>query len=308
MEKEKIIITGISGFVGPHLARELKNYDAEVIGIGLEPEVNSDILSDIDEYHQADLTKEWPNIPGPKAVIHLAGLSAVGPSFDNPQKYIETNSSMVTHLCEYYAKQDIKPRIVIVSSGAVYDSGQPMPIGEDGKIGYSSPYAVSKVLNENQAAYYRKRGLDCIVVRPFNHIGPGQDKGFIVPDLFDRISSLRDDEKTIITGNIETCRDYTDVRDIARAYGKIALASSLNHCVYNVCSGTSCSGMEILNELKKAMGRPDIEYQIDQSLVRPTDIKNITGDSSRLKEELDWKPQIDITQTINDFVKSKSSS
>lgn len=308
MEKEKIVVTGVNGFVGRHLARELNNCGLNVVGVGLESEVSPNISDEVKEYCQVDLTKKWPGITEVRAVIHLASLANVGESFNKPQEYISVNSSMVTNMCEYYLERNDRPRILIVSSGNVYDSNQPMPISEDGKIGYASPYAISKVLNESQAAYYRGRGLDCVIARPFNHIGPGQEKGFIVPDFYDRIASLENDEKTIITGNIETRRDYTDVRDIAKAYGKIALANTLRYCVYNVCSGTSCSGMEILNELKRAMGRPDIEYQIDQSLVRPTDIKDITGNASRLNEELGWEPQIDIAQTINDFVKSKSSS
>jgi GDP-4-dehydro-6-deoxy-D-mannose reductase len=306
MDKEKVVISGVNGFVGHHLAQELSSSGIWVIGVGQDVEVNPNISNVVNEYYQANLTKLWPNIPNVKAVIHLAGLAAVGPSFDNPQTYIDTNSSMVTNLCEYYTKQDIKPRIVIVSSGAVYDSNQPMPITEEGRVGFSSPYAVSKILTENQATYYRNRGLDCVVARPFNHIGPGQGQGFILPDLYNRLASLRKDEHTIITGNIGTRRDYTDVRDIALAYGKIALAPVLKHGVYNICSGTSRSGLELLTELKDAMGLPNIEHETDQSLVRPTDVKDIVGDSSRLKDELGWKPQIDTHQTIVDFVESKS--
>jgi GDP-4-dehydro-6-deoxy-D-mannose reductase len=123
--------------------------------------------------------------------------------------------------------------------------------------------------------------------------------------MYERLSTLGE-EKKIITGNIETRRDYTDVRDIVRAYGKLALTSTLNYGVYNLCSGKSVSGVEIFHSLKSAMGLNGIEYEIDQSLVRPSDILDIVGDSSRLKEETGWSPQIDIHQTVADFVKSKS--
>lgn len=304
MNKEKVIISGVNGFVGHHLAQELNNAGLLVIGIGQEATVNANISDIVSEYHQANLIEEWPNVPDVKAVIHLAGLAAVSPSFEKPQVYINANSSMVTNLCEYYLKHENKPRIVIISSGAIYSPNQPMPISENGEIGFSSPYAVSKVLNENQVAYYRSRGLDCVIVRPFNHIGPGQAEGFILPDLYSRLVSLNKDEKTIVTGNIETKRDYTDVRDIARAYSEIALASTLEHGTYNICSGVSLSGSEIFIELKNAMGLNDVGYKVDQSLVRPTDTKNIVGDASRLKNELGWRPQIDIRQTVIDFVNS----
>jgi len=304
VNKEKIVISGINGFVGQHLAREINSAGLSIIGIGQEEAINDKISDIVEEYRQANLIETWPDVPNAKAVIHLAGLAAIGPSFDKPQVYINANSSMVTNLCEYYLNQDIKPRIIIVSSGAIYSPGQPMPISEKGEIGLSSPYAVSKVLNENQATYYRSRGLDCVVVRPFNHIGPGQTDGFILPDFYKRLSSLSKSERVIITGNIETKRDYTDVRDIVRAYRKIALAETLKDTTYNVCSGVSLSGAEIFNVLKNAMDLSDIEYRVDQSLVRPSDAKNIVGDASRLKDELGWEPQTEIRQTVIDFVKS----
>jgi len=306
MEKDKVIVSGVNGFVGRHLARELDGLGVSVVGVGQENDINPAISEVVSEYHQANLVEGWPNIPEAKAVIHLAGLAAVGPSYEKPQLYINANSSMVTNLCEYYLDKEKKPRIVIVSSGTVYDSNQDLPINEGGRIGFTSPYAVSKILNENQADYYRHRGLDCVVVRPFNHIGPGQGLGFILPDMYERLSTLGEENK-IITGNIETRRDYTDVRDIVRAYGKLALASTLNYGVYNLCSGSSVSGIEIFHSLKKAMGLNGIEYEIDQSLVRPGDILDIVGDSSRLQNELGWKPKIEIAQSIKDFVVSKQS-
>lgn len=305
MEKTRIAVSGINGFVGHHLARELVNNNISVVGIGHDANLSPSLEGLVDEYHSANLIESWPAVENVQGVIHLAGLAAVGPSFDDPQRYINGNSAMVTNLCEYFVKQSEKPRVIIVSSGAIYDSKQPMPINEDGQLGFSSPYAVSKVLTENQATYYRNRGLDCIVARPFNHIGPGQDKGFILPDFYSRLSSLSEDEKVIIVGNIETRRDYTDVRDIVRAYGKIALAPMLQHATYNICSGESLSGADIFNELKHAMNLTDVSYEIDQSLVRPSDISEIVGDSSRLQEELDWAPKHNIQQTIIDFVNSK---
>ena len=306
MEREKIIVTGVNGFVGNHLARELYDNGLSVVGVGQDAEISHDINNIVDEYHQVDLVNEWPNIPDAKAVIHLAGLANVAASFNKPQDYINANTSMITNMSEYYLKQDKKPRIVIVSSGNIYDPNQPMPIREDSKTGAFSPYAVSKLSNEAQAAYYRFRGLDCVTVRPFNHIGPGQIPGFLVPDLYEQIKSLQPGENIINTGNIETRRDYTDVRDIVKAYRKIATAAILRYDLYNICSGTSISGVEIFNELKNIMNAHDVNFQIDQTRVRPTDAKEIIGDASRLSEELGWQPEIAISQTLSDFVQSKS--
>jgi GDP-4-dehydro-6-deoxy-D-mannose reductase len=302
-----VVVSGINGFVGRHLALELKKNGATVIGIGQDKFIHPDLVNVVSKYYPANLVEEWPTIPDAKAIIHLAGLSSVVPSFSQPQAYINSNSAMVTNLCEYYLAQTSKPRIIIISSGAVYDSNQSMPISESSKISFTSPYIISKILNENQAAYYRHRGLDCVVVRPFNHIGPGQNLGFILPDFYNRLINLKPDETKIITGNINTRRDYTDVRDVVRAYTSLALVETLEHDTYNICSGVSLSGLEILNELKQIMGLPEVSFEIDQSLVRPTDIQNIVGDSSRLQKETGWKPQISIRQTISDFIKWANS-
>ena len=299
----KIVISGINGFVGHHLAKKLSDEGFSIIGVGSEPSVSDKLEDIVDTYYSQDLIQDWPDTGDVLGVIHLAGLAAVGPSFDAPQKYINANSAMVTNLCEYYLNHDLHPRILLISSGAIYSPDQPMPINEDSEIGLTSPYAVSKVLNENQATYYRKRGLDCIVARPFNHIGPGQAPGFILPDFYERI---RENSGNVIkVGNIQTRRDYTDVRDIVNAYVKLIQANRLQYSTYNVCSGKSLSGNDILDQLKTAMNRPEIEFEIDPSLIRPTDIKEIVGNSKRLQEEVDWMPTFTINQTIADFVDSK---
>lgn len=304
MNKERIIVSGVNGFVGQHLVRALNTRGISVLGVGSDPKVTEAIKDLVDGYYSQDLVDGWPDTGPIKSVIHLAGLAAVGPSFDDPQLYINTNSAMVTNLCEYYLKQAEKPRVIIVSSGAVYNSDQPTHITEDSAIGLSSPYAVSKVLNENQAAYYRSRGLDCVVVRPFNHIGPGQAPGFILPDFYKRIAESS--QSVIKVGDINTRRDYTDVRDIVTAYSLLALAPKLQSSTYNICSGQSLAGSEILNKLKLAMKRPDIAFEVDSSLVRPTDAQEIVGDSSRLRAELGWKPSYTLDQTVADFVKAQT--
>jgi len=297
----RIVITGINGFVGHHLAKELRDNGHDVIGIGRDETVSEKIKNYINEYHTADLVKEWPALSDVDGIIHLAGLAAVGPSFDNPQTYINANSAMVTNLCEYYMTQDNKPRIVIVSSGAIYDSNQPMPITEESKIGFNSPYAVSKILTENQASYYRGRRLDCIVARPFNHIGPGQGDGFLVPALATGLLKARKAGESLSVGNLKTRRDYTDVRDVAKAYRMLVEAPSLSHSIYNVCSGKSVSGEEMLALIQDAMNIHDIAVEIDQSKIRPNDPMDIYGDSSALQNDSGWSPSIELATTIADY-------
>lgn len=299
-----IAITGVNGFVGKHLTNILIESGHAVIGIGQEDEPHEAITDKLAEYSHCDLTQAWPDLQTPiDAIIHLAGLAAVGPSFDRPQVYLNLNSAMVTNMCEYYLAQEKKPRIVLVSSGAIYDPEQPMPITESGRITFSSPYAVSKVLTENQAAYYNGRGFECVVMRPFNHIGPGQLPGFLVPDLAEKIRTRSNETRPIKVGNLTTKRDYTDVRDVAKAY--VAVATSPNRprqLTYNVCSGKSVSGEEVLATLSAAFGISNPETEVDQSLIRPTDILDIRGDNSRLSQEFGWKPTYGFQQTVNDFV------
>lgn len=304
MDKEKVVVTGLNGFVGKHLAKELFNNNISIIGVGQEGEPHPQTQEMVDDYFQADLVKAWPEIQDVRTVIHLAGLAAVGPSFDNPQEYINVNGSMVTNLCEYYLRRGEKTRIILITSGAIYSSNQTIPISESGQIDCSSPYEISKILNERQAEYYRNRGLDCVVVRPFNHIGPGQKAGFILPDLHAKLLNISKDSNAIITGNIETKRDYTDVRDITKAYVKLAISPSLAHNTYNLCSGASVAGSEIFNILKEEMGLDTVTYTVDKSYIRPNDSDNIIGDSSRISQELGWKPKISLRKTIRDFLET----
>ncbi len=299
-----IVVTGVNGFVGKHLVKELIASGHKVIGIGREENAHEKIADDLLEYVTVDLSEAWPNLTHqPDGIIHLAGLAAVGPSFEHPQDYISLNSAMVTNLCEHYVKNSQKPRIVIVSSGAVYDPRQPMPISEKGTVSFSSPYAISKVLTEHQAAYYTSRGLECAVVRPFNHIGPGQLGGFLVPDLIEKIRSRSDDSSPIQVGNLETRRDYTDVRDVVSAYRLIAThPKPLQQALYNVCSGESLSGLEVLGTISEVMGINIPQTDIDRTLIRPNDVMDIRGDNSVITSEFNWTRAYSFKQTIADIL------
>lgn len=296
-----VAVTGVNGFVGKHLARELAGNDIEVVGIGQEDHVHDEIADVVERYHKANLAEVWPIKGKIDAVIHLAGLAAVGPSFERPQDYINLNSAIVTEMAEYYLRSgSISPRFVVVSSGAIYSPDQDMPLTEDSATGVNSPYVVSKLLVELQCAYYRTRGLDFVVARPFNHIGPGQLGGFLVPDMIDQLREAGDE---IMVGNISTRRDYTDVRDVVSAYRELATATSLDHDTYNVCSGVSVAGKDIVDALKKIIGKSDVNVVVDESRVRPNDPANIVGDSSRLQADTGWATTIPLQQTLEDCVR-----
>lgn len=299
-----IVITGINGFVGKHLARELSANNHAVIGVSMEEKADQEIAELLTAYASCNLAESWPELETePDAIIHLAGLAAVGPSFDKPQAYINLNSAMVTNMCEHYISQNTQPRIVIISSGAIYDPNQTMPLTESSKLSYGSPYSVSKILVENQAAYYRTRGLDCVIMRPFNHVGPGQLPGFLVPDLVEKLHARAEQSEPLKVGNLKTKRDYTDVRDVVKAYRLVATKpEALLNDTYNVCSGSSHAGEEILSLVASAMEIESPSLEVDESLIRPNDSPDIYGDVSRLSQEFNWQPSYSLEQTIRDFV------
>ena len=294
----RVAITGATGFVGPHLARELLAAGDEPIAVSNVEEVDLDI-----PYVSCDLTRKWPDeLVDVEAVVHLAGLSAVGPSFSAPQEYVTANSAMVTTMCEALAAAGSKARVLVVSSGAVYDAFQPQPIPESGAIAMSSPYVVSKVLVENLAAYYGSRGLDVVVARPFNHIGPGQKDGFLLPDLVTGAEAAAAQGRPMQVGDLTTSRDYTDVRDVARAY-RLLLATDLGaERVFNICSGESHTGIELCDLALAELGLDHLERSVDESRRRPNDPRSITGDNARLRATTGWAPERRIEETVRDYV------
>ena len=307
-----ILISGVNGFVGHHLAEICAGSALDVCGIGFgQLDSTSKLSSLLSKYLSIDLTKadqvnEQMDFGEVDSVIHLAGLAAVGPSFDQPARYVADNTAMLINLAEKALVQKSKARFVVVSSGAIYDPHQELPINEDGKLLANSPYAVSKIATELLCDYYRSRGLDVVVVRPFNHIGPGQGPGFILPDLANQAKDYAQSKKFHV-GNLQTKRDFTDVRDVVRAYLSLIQSEALNHTVYNVCSGQSHPGEEILAEICKNMNIENPDIEIDQSKIRPNDIMDIRGDNKRIKADTGWVPEISLEQSIQDFISNSQA-
>ena len=307
---QQVIVTGVNGFVGHHLTDALIKAGYEVVGVGREAAVDSNLAQKLHSYIQCELTdaaavKELP-LEQVSGVINLAGLAAVGPSFDNPQLYMDVNTGVLRTLAEAAIYKNVNPRIIAVSSGAIYKSGQVMPLTEDSEVDPdSSPYAKSKLAMEDLSKEYRRQDLDVIVVRPFNHIGPGQLDGFLLPDLYRKVTSAYNRGSSLLVGNLTTKRDYTDVRDVATAYVKLLTTESLSADIFNVSSGRSVSGEEILTALLQTLGYDNLVPEVDEGLFRPSDAPNLFGDSSRLTKQTGWQPTIQLQQTISDYVQSK---
>jgi GDP-4-dehydro-6-deoxy-D-mannose reductase len=296
----RVVVSGVRGFVGGHLARVLSAKGHTVVGLGREGDAG-DLAGVLADYVTCDLTRTWPRLPTHDAVVHLASLSAVGPSFAHPQRYLEANSAMVTGLGEQQLVNGRRPRTIIVSSGAVYSGDQPMPIDESARLGCSSPYAVSKILVEAQSAYYRGRGLDWIAVRPFNHVGPGQSSGFLLPDLYTKSVIAMAEDKPLLVGDLGTRRDYTDVRDVCRAYAALLEARGVLGPVYNVCSGQTASGHEVLGLLMDVNDWAGLVVKEDESLKRPNEMRMIAGSFALLRRDTGWVPERSLREAISDF-------
>lgn len=299
-----VLVTGARGFVGNHLIKELASHEINAIGVDRSRDSSADSTSTgnslaLDLMDPAAVSQiDFHAVDG---VIHLAGLAAVGPSFDAPMGYITTNIGIETNLFEAALQQGVKPRFLIISSGSLYDPSAPLPLTETSPVAPSSPYAVSKIGQEQMGYYYSQRGFKCVIARPFNHIGPGQNPGFIVPDLTKQIIDVANGTaEQIMVGNLDAKRDYTDVRDIVRAY-RLLLEKGTAGEVYNICSGTTVSGHELLAQIAQAAGvSPKIVSDPDR--MRPSDTPVIYGDHSKLTTDTGWQPEIKLEQTITDCV------
>lgn len=297
-----IAVTGVDGFVGRHVVAAANEAGVDVVGLARNPIDDESLRADLVGEIAADLTEGWPDDLGADvdAVIHLAGLASVGPSFDAPQMYIHANSAMVTNLGEMLLRSERLPRVVAVSTGAVYRGGKD-PLDEQAAVSPSSPYVVSKLLVENQVGYYAARGLDIVIARPFNHVGPGQGAGFLLPDL---VSALRcwPGGVPLGVGNLYTARDYTDVRDVAAAYLALALSRSPLDDIYNVASGRALRGWDVLRSAADALDMDVPPVHVDRSRFRATDNPIIVGDAARIRDAVGWVPRIDFRKSVEDYV------
>jgi GDP-4-dehydro-6-deoxy-D-mannose reductase len=300
----KILVTGVNGFVGQHLAKELADNGYTVIGVG-GAQGATEKSPYVADYQVLDLTNPGEaakiNFSDISGVVHLAGMAAVGPSFDDPMLYMNVNVGIEVNLFEAAMKQDAKPRFIIISSGTLYDPKAGLPLTEASPVLPNSPYAVSKFGQEQMGLYYETRGFETIIARPFNHIGPGQGPGFIVPDLTQQIVAIeKGNANEVLVGNLDAQRDYTDVRDIARAY-RLLLEKGNSGEIYNICSGKALSGHDILKGIL-ASTKLSPEIKQDPDKMRPSDNPIIYGSHDKLTNDTGWQPEIAIETTLADVV------
>lgn len=311
-----ILVTGINGFVGQHVAITLKSKQHNVIGVGNQETPSDELNLIVGKYYSCDLTDTEQvkkiDLKDVDAIINLAGLAKVGDSRGQGELYKRINVGVHTVLYEECLRQGANPRIIAVSTGAVYDADQPLPITEASKLvstDNTNEYVQSKLAMEIALDDYRKKGLRIIVARPFNHSGPRQLAGFLLPDLGEQIEIAKNQGSSLKVGNLKTRRDYTDVRDVAEAYIDLATVPSvlLKHNTYNICSGKSTEGTEILSLLTHAFGADDVKIEIDPSRIRSHDVMDIFGSHELITQDTGWLPKVSVAQMVNDYVVWKQS-
>jgi GDP-4-dehydro-6-deoxy-D-mannose reductase len=296
----KALITGVNGFVGKYLSKELMENGYEVIGTDL----SGDNVQHVD-FLDAQAVTRFLTDTAPDYVFHLAGQASVGLSWNIPKETFEVNVCGTINLLQA-AKECIKhPRLIIIGSSDQYGIVQPenCPIKETLVQNPLSPYAISKSAQEQIASSLAKAyGLEIVTTRSFNHIGPGQKKGFVVADFSATIAEIEAEKKDPIlhVGNLTAKRDFTDVRDIVRAYRLLAEKGTPGE-VYNVGSGKAVSISEILSGLL-SLSKVDINVMQDPKKMRPIDIPLIVCNFDKLSKDTGWKPSYPIDETLQEIM------
>jgi GDP-4-dehydro-6-deoxy-D-mannose reductase len=306
----RVLITGIAGFAGSFLAEEILKKGEEVFGICLACESLKNverIRKNLAIFH-GDITDfDWllktVKKIKPDRIYHLAALSSVGESFSQPLPMIENNVRGTLHLLEVIRKLNRPIRILVVGSSDMYGVVKPKetPIKEDRPLLPVSPYGVSKAAGDLLAyQYFKSYGVYAVRARSFNHTGPRQRTGFVIPDFASQIAKI---EKGLIppvlkTGNLSSRRDLSDVRDVVKAYVSLMEKGKAGEA-YNICSQKTYS-IERLLDVLCSFTKKRIRVEKDRKRNRPAEIPILLGSNVKIRKTTGWKPRIPIEKTLED--------
>lgn len=284
-------VTGGAGFVGHWLQEHLAACGDTVVSVDAEVDVTDE------EAVRASLRGV-----GPDVVFHLAGLAHVGRSWERPGPTFSVNALGTLNVLLGAGACERPPRVIVVSSAEVYGAAGSEPVGEEAPLRPVSPYAASKAAAELIALQaFLGRGLPVVRVRPFNHVGPGQAPDFVVPALAKRIvAAERAGGGEVPIGNLEAVRDFTDVRDVVRAYRLLAELGEPGE-VYNVASGHGRKVSEVAARLIASAKAP-VRLVSDASLHRPVEVPIFLGDAGKLVAVTGWRPEVALEQTLEDVL------
>lgn len=308
------LITGITGFAGSHLAEwTLKNKkDVEIFGtyrLRSRMENIEDIIKDINlvecELKDPHSVNEMIKKVRPDYIFHLAAQSFVPTSWNSPAETLLVNQIGQINIFEAVRKYEIDSTIQIACSSEEYGQVYPdeVPITEDNPLRPISPYAVSKVGQDYLGyQYYQSYGMKVIRTRTFNHTGPRRGKSFVTSNFAKQIAEIEKGIKppVLYVGNLKAKRDFTDVRDVVKAYW-LAVEKGIPGEVYNIASGVTYTIEEMLNKLLQ-LSTAKIEIQQDQSRMRPSDVEILLGNYDKFHRQTGWKPEIPFEQTLEDLL------
>jgi GDP-4-dehydro-6-deoxy-D-mannose reductase len=310
---ERVLITGITGFVGSHLAELCLAKGLEVHGTKRWRSKMENIMHIMDQLHlkEADLRDghslfEVVKEAKPHYIFHLAAQSFVPTSWRAPADTMETNAVGTLNLLEAVRKVGIDPAIQITGSSEEYGLVYPdeVPILETNPLRPLSPYGVSKVATDKLGfQYHRSYGLRIVITRSFNHTGPRRGEVFVTSNFAKQIVEIEKGkrEPKISVGNLDAKRDFSDVRDVVRAYWLALEKGEYGEC-YNICSGVPRVIRDILDLHLKNSQVKDIKIEEDPARMRPSDVQILHGDCSKLKKQTGWKAEIPFEKTMSDLM------
>jgi len=299
----RVFVTGAIGFVGGWLEKDLRAAGHEVV-TAPGPEI-----LDIADWQGLARWLDDPEGP-PEAVIHLAGMAFAPDAGQGPAEAFRVNVGGTVALFEALRRLGIRPPVLVSCSADAYGNprAEDLPLTEDAPIAPNTPYGMSKTAQEGVAAEASLLyGFPVVVARSFNHTGPGQRPVFVVPAMARRVVAVtRGEASTIPAGNVDVRRDFTDVRDVVRAYRLLVEASaggSLpdSFTVVNVASGTSVSIRSVIERLAAMAGIEPI-IETEPSLLRPGAPGEVRGDSGLVRQLVGWEPTIPLEQTLADVL------
>ena len=299
----RVLIFGAGGFVGSYLCKEFLNNGYKVSGT--DKGEGSALPSEVDFYRtdlmQADEVEKLIGQIQPDVIVNLAAISSVGASWNMPQTTLAINVIGALNIMEAARKSEQKPKILFVGSSEEYVISE-NPLDENTQLNANNPYGISKVTQEQFAKLYREQyGLKIYCVRPFNHTGIGQRDSFVLPSFCKQVAEIDKSGKDgkIQVGNLKVKRDFSHVKDVVRAYRMIVESDNCNQ-IYNVGSGNAYSLEDMLTYII-GLSDQNIEIEVDQNRIRPTDQPVICCDRSLIGKELGWKPQYDVYDALKEM-------
>lgn len=299
----KALITGVNGFVGNYLSKYLIDKGYNVYGTVIEDDVQMDNVNikKMNLLNKEEVNETIKSI-NPDYIYHLAGQSAVGLSWKEPTLTMNVNINGTINLLDAVRENNIDTKVLIIGSSDEYGVIKPedCPIREENRLNPASPYAISKMAQEEiSKLYVSSYKMNLIMVRAFNHIGPMQGKNFVVSDFASKIADIEKGAEPVIrVGNLEAYRDFTDVRDIVHGYVMLMESGKIGE-VYNIGAGNAYRVQEILDILL-SLSNTKIKVEIDPEKLRPSDVPIIQCDNSKIKAHVNWVPQYDIKNTLKD--------